>query len=297
MRVLSFGEILWDIIEHKYYIGGAPFNFASHISRCGADTYMVSRLGKDIWGEKAYEEAKKLGIHPDFIQWDADKPTGTVDVFLNNGQPSYIINPKVAYDYLDFEELIEAGLQNKSFDMFGFGSLAQRNETSRKCLYRILESLSFEHIFYDVNLRKDCFSAEIVNESLKYSTILKLNDDEVPIISEFAFSKKMGIEDFCEKVSAERGQNIIIVTAGGDGCFIYHEDKLHKVPGKKVEVVDTVGAGDSFSAAFLAIYFKKRDPIYAASVANQLGAFVASSHGPIPEYSNELKKVLEIDQA
>lgn len=294
MRVLSFGEILWDIIEGKYYIGGAPFNFASHIARCGADTYMVSRLGKDMWGEKAFDEVGKLGINSRFIQWDKARPTGTVDVFLKKGQPTYTINPEVAYDYLDFEELIEAGLKEKSFDMFGFGSLAQRNEVSRKCLYQILESLSFKHIFYDVNLRKDCYSAEIVNDSLKYSTILKLNDDEVPLISEFAFSEKMEIEAFCEKVSAERGQEIVIVTAGGDGCFIYHENQLHKVPGKKVEVVDTVGAGDSFSAAFLAMYFKKGDPVYAASVANQLGAFVASSHGPIPAYSDELKKVLEI---
>lgn len=294
MRVLSFGEILWDIIEGKYYIGGAPFNFASHIARCGADTYMVSRLGKDEWGEKAFEEVEKLGIHPSFIQWDEKRPTGTVDVFLKNGQPSYTINPEVAYDYIDFEELSQAGLQNQQFDMFGFGSLAQRNETSRKTLHRILESLSFKHVFYDVNLRKDCYSAEIVNESLKYSSILKLNDDEVPIIAEFAFSEKMGIEAFCERVAAERGQEIVIVTAGGDGCFIYHEQKLHKVPGKKVEVVDTVGAGDSFSAAFLATYFKKGDPVHAASVANQVGAFVASSHGPIPAYSDELKKVLEI---
>ncbi|MDW3649342.1 MAG: PfkB family carbohydrate kinase [Bacteroidia bacterium] len=295
MRVLSFGEILWDIIEGKYYIGGAPFNFASHITRCGAETYMVSRLGKDEWGEKAFEEARKLGIYPNFIQWDKEKPTGTVDVFLKNGQPSYTINPEVAYDYLDFEELIQSGLKEESFDMFGFGSLAQRNEASRSCLYRILESLRFEHIFYDVNLRKDCYSAEIVNDSLKYSTILKLNDDEVPIISEFTFSEKMGIEDFCKRAAAERGQEIVIVTAGGAGCFIYHENKLHKVPGKKVKVVDTVGAGDSFSAAFLAMYFKKGDPVYAASVANQLGAFVASSHGPIPTYSDELKKILEID--
>ena len=203
MRVLSFGEILWDIIEGKYYIGGAPFNFASHIARCGADTYMVSRLGKDMWGEKAFDEVRKLGINSTFIQWDKARPTGTVDVFLNKGQPSYTINPEVAYDYLDFEELIDAGLRENSFDMFGFGSLAQRNETSRKCLYQILESLSFQHIFYDVNLRKDCFSAEIVNDSLNYSTILKLNDDEVPIISEFVFSEKMGIEAFCERVSAE----------------------------------------------------------------------------------------------
>ncbi|MEM6803420.1 MAG: PfkB family carbohydrate kinase, partial [Bacteroidota bacterium] len=278
MRVLSFGEILWDIIEGNYYIGGAPFNLAAHISRCGAETYMISRLGKDEWGEKAFSKVEELGIKTNFIQWDADKPTGTVDVFLNNGQPSYTINPEVAYDYIDFEELIEANLGQREYDIFAFGSLAQRNSTSRQSLAQIFEKLNFRHVFYDVNLRKDCYSKEVVNESLDYGNILKLNDDEVPIISDFVFGEDLGFQAFCERLVAERNQQIIIITAGGEGCYIYHEDRLEKVPGKKVKVVDTVGAGDSFSAAFLATFFKSGDPIQAASVANQLGAFVASSH-------------------
>lgn len=294
MRVLSFGEILWDIIEGNYYIGGAPFNLAAHISRCGAETYMISRLGKDEWGEKAFSKVEALGIKTNFIQWDEEKPTGTVDVFLNNGQPSYTINPEVAYDYIDFESLREAKLEELKFDMFAFGSLAQRNQTSRQSLSQLLKKFSFSYVFYDVNLRKDGYSKEIINESISYSNILKLNDDEVPIISDFVFGEELGFEAFCERLVAELKQQIIIITAGGEGCYIYHDGQLQKVGGKKVKVVDTVGAGDSFSAAFLATFFKSGDPIHAAHVANQLGAFVASSHGPIPTYSDELKAVLGI---
>ncbi len=294
MKVLSFGEILWDIIEGKHYLGGAPFNFAAHFSQCGADTYMISRLGKDELGRAAFEEVEKLGVETDFIQWDERQPTGTVDVFLKNGQPSYTIHTKVAYDYIDFDQLKASGLLNQQFDIFGFGSLAQRNETSKQTLRAILTKMSFSHIFYDVNLRKDCYSAAIIRDALSFSTILKLNDEEVALISEFLYGETYENEEFCQKVSQDYQQEIIIITAGGDGCFVYHKGELHIVAGKKVKVADTVGAGDSFSAAFLATFFRLGDPLQAAVVANQVGAFVAASRGPIPLYSEEIKELLGI---
>lgn len=294
MRVLSYGEILWDIIEGKHHLGGAPFNFAAHFARTGAETYMVSRLGNDDLGEKALREMKKLGVHTDFLQFDRKYPTGTVDVSLKNGQPSYTINSNVAYDFIDLDELYEDGIDDEIFEVFGFGTLVQRNEISRDTLMAILEDITFKHIFYDVNLRKDCYAPEHIKDSLAFATILKLNDDEVPLVSDMIFGEKLNMEDFCKQVFADYHQRIIIITAGGEGCYIYHESQLHHVPGKKVEVVDTVGAGDSFSAAFLATYLKKGNPIQAASVANQVGAFVASSKGAIPVYSAEIKKLFEI---
>ena len=295
MKLLSYGEILWDIIEGKPYLGGAPFNFAAHSAKCGIDTWMISRLGNDKLGESAFTKIKALNVATDFIQWDDTYPTGTVTVFLKNGQPSYTIHPNVAYDFINYNELVENGLLKQQFDMFGFGTLAQRRQTSRESLHQILSNLQFEHVFYDVNLRKDCFSAEIIRNSLPFSTILKLNDEEVPLISEFLFGEKLDFESFSQRVAVDYDQQIIIITAGGKGCLVYHQGKLHKVIGQKVTVADTVGAGDSFSAAFLYAFFKWGDPVKAAAAANQVGAFVASSHGPLPDYSPELKEMLGID--
>ena len=295
MKLLSYGEILWDLIEGKHYLGGAPFNFAAHSAKCGVETWMISRLGKDDPGHQALEKMKELRVSTDFVQWDTSHPTGTVTVFLKNGQPSYTIHPEVAYDFINYDELVGNGLLKQQFDMFGFGTLAQRNESSRETLHRILKNMQFEHVFYDVNLRKDCFTPEIIRASIKFSTIFKLNDEEVPVISAFLYGEKLDDETFCQKVSADTNQQIIIITAGGDGCRVYHEGQLHKVSGKKVKVVDTVGAGDSFSASFLYAFFKWNDPVRAAEAANQVGGFVASSHGPLPDYSSELKEMLEID--
>lgn len=294
MKVLSFGEILWDIIAGKNYLGGAPFNYAAHLAQCGAEVQMISRLGKDQLGTDAFAAAQKLGVGTNFIQWDEQKPTGTVDVFLDNGQPSYTIHPDVAYDFLDFEALKTVGLLEQTFDVFAFGTLAQRDRASRACLYAILEKMKFKHIFYDVNLRKDCYTPENVKTSLAYSTMLKLNDEEVVYISSVLFDENHSIEAFCRKVAVECKQELIIVTAGAKGCYVFYEEKLHFVESKKVTVADTVGAGDSFSAVFTYTFFHSGDPMVSARAANLVGGFVASSHGPIPNYSSEIKAVLGI---
>ena len=295
MKVLSFGEILWDIIEGKHYLGGAPFNYAAHLAQCGAEVQMISRLGEDQLGKEAFAAAQNLGVGTTFIQWDEQKPTGTVDVFLANGQPSYTIHPNVAYDFLDFESLKAVGLLDQTFDVFAFGTLAQRDATSRATLYSLLDTMKFKHVFYDVNLRKDCYTPENVKASLEHSTMLKLNDEEVEYISGVLFDESLTIEAFCEKVAAECAQNLIIVTAGAKGCYVFYEGVLHFVESKKVKVADTVGAGDSFSAAFTYTFFHTGDPVASAAAANLVGGFVASSHGPIPSYSPEIKTVLGIN--
>lgn len=294
MKVISFGEILWDIIEGTPYIGGAPFNFAAHMAQCGSTVAMVSRLGEDDLGQRALAEVERLSVDGRYIQMDPDHPTGTVDVFLQNGQPSYTIHANVAYDYIDVELLDAAGLLDAEIDVFGFGTLAQRSHTSRQTLANIFAKRSFPHVFYDVNLRKDCYHAEIIQQSVPYSTVLKLNDEEVPIISDFLFGKEEAMESFARRVATEYDQKIVIITAGAKGCYVYHDRQYELVPGRAVKVVDTVGAGDSFSAAFMFQYVREGDPFRAASIANHVGGFVAASRGPIPTYSEEIKELLGI---
>lgn len=292
MKVLSFGEILWDIIEGKAHLGGAPLNFAAHAAQCGADSYMISRLGEDENGKKAFDQVGSLKVSPELIQFDKDRPTGTVDVYLEEGQPSYTIHSQVAYDFIATPEFSSV-FDNTDFDIFYFGTLAQRERTSRETLHQILTAKQFKSRFYDVNFRKDCYSKNTVMPSLENSDILKLNDEEVRIISEYLDHKYQGIEEFVKACYNLFGHKVIIITAGDKGCYVYTEEKLHEVPARKVVVADAVGAGDSFSGSFMYMYHKTGDPLKAAYVGNQVGGYVASQHGAIPAYSDEIRDLLK----
>jgi fructokinase len=280
MRVLSFGEIVWDIIEGKEYLGGAPLNFIAYMSHLGAEASMLSRLGMDDLGKRAFDAVETHGVGTSFIQWDSAIGTGTVDVTLENGQPDYIINTDKAYDYISFEEA-KPLLESTAFDILYFGTLVQRNATSAATLSSIIDQYRFKEIFYDVNLRKDCFSKSIIEASLKKCTILKLNEEELGVIGSYFFDGEMDIETFCNKISDTFQIHTIIVTAGKHGSYIFTKVAFVHIPVVPVEVVDAVGAGDSFSAAFLFKFYHKKDPIDAAKFANRIGAMVASSNGAI----------------
>jgi len=292
MNILSFGEILWDIIEEKAYIGGAPFNVAAHLAKCGAKSYMITSVGNDELGDRAQQEMDKLSVSRDFLSVDDEHPTGTVDVTLESGQPSYFIHESVAWDYIKLDEEDEEKLGLNHYDAFCFGTLAQRSPVSRHTLLHTLHTQSFTHIFYDVNLRKDYFDDEILKTSIERCTILKLNREEMEIISKALYDKTFDEEAFGKRISSDYGVSIVIITAGERGCRLFTEGKLHKIAGKKVEVVDAVGAGDAFSAAFVYKHFQTGDPLEAAEVANRIGGFVAGSRGAIPEYTEDIKALL-----
>ena len=290
-RFLSFGEVLWDIIDGKPYIGGAPFNVAAHLANCGAQSCMLSRLGKDNLGRQAFLEIEKLNVNTSFIQWDDAHPTGTVEVFIDKGQPDYMINENVAYDYISVDAL-PTGADLWNFDCLYFGSLAQRNLVSRETLRWVLDHHKFETVFYDVNLRKGIILKELIIESLRSCTIFKLNNEEVGVISNLLFDKSLSPADFATKINSEFNIQVIIITAGERGCYLYHNRLLTFIPGEKVELIDGVGAGDAFSAAFLFYFVRFKNALRSAEIANKLGAFVASCRGPIPSYSEEIRTQL-----
>lgn len=293
MKVLSFGEILFDIIEGQPYLGGAPLNFAAHLARCGAKSYIISRVGADELGKLAHLKIEELGVETGLIQKDGQHATGTVDVVLENGQPDYTIQEQVAWDYI---EAGEAGklMEEAEFDVFYFGTLAQRNKKSRESLHDLLKHSHIGQIFYDVNLRKGYYDREILQNSLRLCTILKLNDEEVRKLSALLFEKEMDNEVFAEAVVKEYGVETIVVTSGEEGCYVFVEGNMIFVKGYPAQVQDTVGAGDAFSAAFIYHFFHTQNAQQAADVANRLGAFVASSRGPIPPYTDEIRKMLEV---
>lgn len=291
MKVLIFGEILWDIIEGKKHLGGAPLNFAAHTFQCGQESGIISSLGRDDLGNEALHLVKSLNVNTDLVQRTDKYNTGTVIVTLDKGQPDYDIITGVAFDFINAEKLNSEFINQ--YDAFYFGSLIQRNKESQQALYEILENFKFDKIFYDVNLRKDCYSKDIIEKSLSFCTMLKVNDEEVTVISDLLYDQHLDFESFSNKVIKNYPQiELVIITAGKEGCFVFFEGKLLVAPGIAVDVKDTVGAGDSFSAAFLCTYNKTNDPMKAATLANQVGAFVASSSGPIPKFPKEVNTLL-----
>jgi fructokinase len=184
-------------------------------------------------------------------------------------------------------------LDRSSFDLFYFGSLIQRNAVSSATLKYILNNFSFRHIFYDVNLRKGGYDLNTIHHSLLNCTIFKLNNDEVPVIASMLFDKALDNQSFCESVrSIYSNVRTIVITASEKGCYVFDGDKLSYVPVRSVKVNDAVGAGDAFSAAFMHIYDQTGEASAAAKVANELGAFVTTQRGAIPEYSVEIRNLL-----
>jgi len=294
MKAVSFGEVLWDIIEGKEYLGGAPFNLAAHLSKLGCSVSMISRVGNDRRGKKVIQKMKALGVESSFVQVDTRYPTGTVDVKLSkDGKPTFTINENVSYDFIEPQKNLLEKMKEESFDAFCFGTLAQRNEISRKTLYLLLEIVKSRYFFYDVNLRQLFYSKEIVVKSLSFSDIVKLNNEESILLSRLLFKRELKEEEFAKNVCSNFQVRIVCITRGENGCAIFYEGRFREIPGIKVKVIDTVGAGDAFSAGFLFKFCTGKDPFESAIFANRIGAFVASRRGAIPEYDDKIKRLIE----
>jgi len=294
MNILSFGEILWDIINGKAYIGGAPFNLSVHLAKMGCKSTLISSVGNDDLGQKALKEAKKRGIDTTFIEINSNLPTGTVEVSLDkNGHPSYKINENVAWDNIVLDQDLINNLSKTKWEVFCFGTLAQRTKENRKILNYILFSINPRHIFYDVNIRQNYYQKEWIEKSLCQSSIVKLNNKEALILSEMLFNQKLKQKDFIETLVQKYDLSIVCITHGKDGASVYHHNYLEKIPGINGPVTDTVGAGDSFSAGFLFAYLCGSGVYEAAELAEMVGNFVVSQSGAVPEYPRWLEKEIK----
>jgi len=288
VNILSFGEILWDIIDGEEHLGGAAFNLAAHAARLGLNTELISRVGADALGSRAVAEAKRLGVGSSFVAVDRDYPTGTVTVTVSpGGQPEYEIGYPAAWDYIDFDE---QALARWVPHAVCFGTLAQRSPTSRKALVKLLQSADGARTFYDVNLRQQFYGKEVIEWGFNRADVVKMNDEECRLIGNMLLGT-----DFDEAKSAavlrEVYKNtIILVTLGASGCLVVNESGATHIPGQAVKVVDTIGAGDAFSATFLACWLRGVSPQSAASLANRIGAYVASQRGAVPDYDEAIKK-------
>ena len=283
MKAVSYGEILFDIIHGKEYLGGAPLNFAVHLANLGAESYIVTRVGQDERGRRAIKELKEKGVCPDFIQTDEYHPTGTAAVTLDDkGVASYVFPDGDAYEFIEADKHLVHKLQEKQIDTICFGTLSQKKEKSRNSLYYLLDECKFHNIYYDVNIRFDFHPDDIIKKSLFYTNILKVNEDEISILSRQLFGKQMEEVEFAAKIAKEYQIDIVLLTLGPKGGGVYDKGRYTKIPAIDVPVVSTVGAGDSFGAAFLAAFAKCGDAVKSARFGIEAASFVITRPGATP---------------
>jgi fructokinase len=283
--LVGIGEILWDILPSGKQMGGAPANFAYHASALGENGVVVSRVGKDALGLEILHRLRLLGLSSDFITLDDSCPTGTVTVNVDqDGVPDFTIHKDVAWDVLpDTQGLPELA---QRADVVCYGSLAQRSPTSLDTIQNFLLRMSSDHLrIFDINLRQHFYSKEVISRSLELANILKLNEQELGILS--GMYSLEGEEAFALKGLMERfNLEMVALTKGSNGSALQAQDQRSIHPGFTVDVVDTVGAGDAFTAAMAIGMLKGFELDRINTLANRVASYVCTQPGatpPIPE--------------
>lgn len=279
--IVGLGEVLWDMLPAGRQLGGAPANFAYCSQLLGNRGIVVSRAGEDALGDELRECLRASGMSDDYIQTDPLHPTGTVKVELDaTGRPEFDITYPVAWDYLEGN----ADLQQlaSQCDAVCFGTLAQRSEQSRKTILRFLDFTPTNCLrVFDVNLRQSFYSAEIILQSLEKANGLKLNDHELPIVSNLL---GIAVGEFCKRVLARFELEFVSITRGERGSLLCGCDGISEHSGFRVEVQDTVGAGDAFTAGLVYEYLRGASLTQMNETANRIGAWVASKTGGMPKF-------------
>ena len=287
--VVGLGEVLWDLFPQGKQLGGAPANFAYITSLLGDQGVVASRVGTDALGDEVDSRFKHLSLPTDFLQFDSVHPTGTVKVSVDGqGQPQYEITEGSAWDY--FEMTPQWRELASQASAISFGSLAQRAPASRATIRQFLKAASPSTIrVFDVNLRQAFFSKEVIVDSARQSDIIKVNHEELPRILEFldapGASSFSFPRDSAEWLLQASGARLVCVTRGDQGSLLVTPSGFHEHSGLRVRPVDTVGAGDAFTAALLHHYLRGASLAQMNEAANRMGAWVVSHAGatPVPE--------------
>ena len=285
MKVLSFGEVLWDTYPTEKHIGGAPLNFAAHFVKAGGEAYLLSAVGADELGASALSFLKEQGIRTDYVSVLEGKRTGECLVTLDGqGIPRYELLSGVTYD-----EIPKPDLAGIDFDAFYFGSLALRGERNRETVAAVLASRSFKEVFVDINIRPPFVSSAVIRFACRSATILKISEEEMPAVTKPLFGWERDVATSAKAI-ADMFANVklILITKGENGSVAYDCRSGRSVfcDAVKVNVVSTVGAGDSFSAAFLYGYLSGKPIEDCLRSASRISSFVCSKPQAIPPYPN-----------
>lgn len=288
--ILGIGELLWDLLPEGPRLGGAPANFTVMAGRLGSHAAILSRIGRDDLGSKAVEALDAFPTDTEFLQVDPAHETGRVNVSLKDGHAEYTFAEGVAWDFL---ELSDKWVQlAERADAICFGSLAQRNLESRQTIQTLVAQTRAACVrVFDVNLRPPFFSSEVVQESLELATVMKMNDAELPLVLGILglpgvdphnpAALRLGAEKFLEEFPTLK---LVAVTRGGTGSLLMTREAWHDHPGVPVKVVDTIGAGDAFTAAMTTYMLRGADLAALNDAGNRWGSWVASKAGAMPEF-------------
>lgn len=292
--IVGMGEALWDVLPEGKKIGGAPANFAYHVSQFGFDSRVVSAVGRDELGDEILKVFKEKNLKTQIEQ--VDYPTGTVQVTLDGeGVPCYEIKEGVAWDNIPFtDELKRLALNTRAVC---FGSLAQRNEVSRATINRFLDTMpdiDGQLKIFDINLRQDFYTKEVLRESFKRCNILKINDEELITISRMFGYPGIDLQDKCWILLAKYNLKMLILTCGINGSYVFTPGVVSFQETPKVPVADTVGAGDSFTAAFCASILNGKSVPEAHKLAVEVSAYVCTQSGAMPELPCSLERTVEV---
>jgi fructokinase len=288
--VVGMGEALWDVLPEGKKIGGAPANFAYHVSQFGLPSCVVSAVGDDALGNEIIENFTSKGLN--HLIAKVPYPTGTVQVEIDQaGIPQYEIKENVAWDNIPYTEELEKLAANTK--AVCFGSLAQRNVVSRETIGRFLDAMPKNDdslVVFDVNLRQGFYNKEILCNSMERCNILKINDEELVTVSRMFGYPGIDLQDKCWILLGKYNLKMLILTCGINGSYVFTPGSVSFLPTPMVEVADTVGAGDSFTAAFIASILKGKAVPEAHSLAVRTSAFVCTQKGAMPILPKDLKE-------
>ena len=283
--IVGLGEIRWDCLPEGKKLGGAPANFAFHAGLLGADTIAISAIGKDALGDEILRELDEKGLK--YLLPRVEQETGTVQVTLDSeGIPSYEIKTGVAWDNIPFLPEIEQ-LAEKC-DCVCFGSLAQRSDVSRNTIKEFLKRTPQKCLrIFDINLRQQFYTKALIHDNLLACNVLKINDEELDIVAEMYGYSDLSVEDKCRRLLEEYQLKMLVLTCGVNGSYVFAPGQKSFMETPKVEVADTVGAGDSFTGAFAASLLAGQTIQEAHQLAVKVSAFICTQKGAMHKYYEE----------
>ena len=287
--IVGLGEVLYDVLPQGAKLGGAPANFAYHASQFGYEAVAVSAVGNDALGDQALKTFDENGLK--YIIPRVPYPTGTVNVKLDaEGVPTYTFTPNVAWDHSPFTPEMQEVAKNAC--AVCFGSLAQRSGESRESIMKFLESTPKDCLkIFDINLRGTFYDKETIQNGLRHCDILKINDEELIIVGRLFGYPGLDIEEKCRLIMKRYNLKMVVLTCGTNGSYVFAPNdfkSFRETP--KVEVADTVGAGDSFTGSFTASILSGKSIEEAHALAVKVSAFVCTQKGAMPKLPEELTK-------
>jgi len=286
-NVIGVGEVLWDLLLTGPQLGGAPANFAYHAHALGAQAQVITRVGKDGYGREIIRRFHEMSLPETGVQVDETAPTGTAKVELSgDGLAHFTIQENVAWDHIAVTT--EALVAASEAHAICFGSLAQRSEPSRNTIQQLVAAAPADALrVFDINLRQQFYSRDVIEQSLQRANVLKLNDDELPTLAAM-FNLTGAAEDHIERLAQMFGLRLVALTRGANGSLLYQKDsdnndaRWSDCSSRPVKVVDTVGAGDSFTAAMVLGLLRKMDLDEINNIANEVARYVCSQPGATP---------------